>query len=194
MKRIPFVTVTGGIVLSLGLALGAVTGADPAAAVSPKKPTPTPTASPTPTADGPGCFNTTGANLWWHRDVVPGSTDKLNAGEIVATVYLASSYCPGVTYRFYLYDAQTGSVELTHVDVLGNVADQSAVSLARFVHLGATDGVDTSNDFASVRLYLEMIDSAGNVVASAPAPYPGLPKGQSVDDSDAGSPALNTFH
>jgi hypothetical protein len=193
MKRTPFLAATGGAVLSLALVGAAVGGAGGASAVSAKK-----TASPTPTTvvqDGPGCFNPVDGTFFWHRDPVsPGSTAKSTVGEIGATVYLEAANCTHELYRFQLLDDATGRTVLKQIDVQGSWPQVPAVTVTQVVHMAATDGADTNDDFQAIRIQLQIFDGAGALVRTVIDPSTTPVPGVELFDGDANtSPATIGF-
>ncbi|MGZ6826146.1 MAG: hypothetical protein ACXVGH_05090 [Mycobacteriales bacterium] len=193
MKRIAFVTSTATTVAALAMVLSTIPGAGSsvAAADSKKKspsPSPSPTASPTPVEDSPGCFQVQDASFFWHRDVVAGSTAKLNVGEFGATVFLGAGYCTHETYEFQLFDVN--GVLLKTVQVLGswNQAGVPAVTTTQVLHMEATDAVDSTDAYQVLHVQTRILDVNG--VAQFTSLAPGL----ALTDSDANtSPATTPY-
>lgn len=190
MKRTLFFGSTASAVVGLALIGTTLGGAGSVANALSLKKTPTPTPTATSVEDGPGCFQITDASFFWHRDVVAGTTQKLNVGEFGATLFLNGDQCTHETYRFTLLDSATGTVVLKTVPVLGSWdrAAVSAVTVTKTLHMEATDAVDGLDTYKVVQVQTEILDGAGNVV------FTSIPGGLKLTDSDINtSPATAPY-
>jgi hypothetical protein len=192
MKRTAFFASTVGAVSGVVLLASTLGGGGSVAnALSLKKtPTPTPTTSQPPVEDGQGCFQITDGSFFWHRDIVAGTPQKLNAGEFGATLWLGAGMCTHETYRFQLLDGPTGTQVLETVNVLGSWdrANVSSVTVTKFLHMEASDAVDALDTYSSVRVQTQILDGTGTVVFSS------LPGGLILTDGDENtSPATAPY-